>query len=333
MNGLARNNKMQIYGLIMKTAWKTVKYLAKKDENLGALPGMTSVLHTFGSDLKYHIHVHCLITFGGLKSGEWKWPKRKKTLASYRSYCSEYRRIFMEDLEKLYKKGLINYHEDFSYFEGILGNKRWVVHSEYPTSNAKVISEYLSRYVCRIGISQHRLHFDKVNKKVTLSFNDYKNQKSGEIAPKSTKLLSPLVAIHQILQHVLPLYFQKSRHFGLHHPLTVKKIGKSMPQKLKSNGETVRRIFELMTIMLGFSPEVCQECGGMEFDVEIILPETDWIKPILIANKSSPKISRKVWRLNDKRSNFSQDCDVQKVKKGLKIAQKVINESSFANKK
>jgi len=53
LNGLARNNEMQIYGLIMKSAWKTVKSLTKKEENLGALPGMTSVLHTFGSDLKY----------------------------------------------------------------------------------------------------------------------------------------------------------------------------------------------------------------------------------------------------------------------------------------
>jgi len=52
----------------------------------------------------------------------------------------------LKGLEKLYQKGLINYHKDFSYFQELLGNKRWVVHSEYPTGNAEIISEYLSRF-------------------------------------------------------------------------------------------------------------------------------------------------------------------------------------------
>ena len=157
---------------------------------------------------------------------------------------------------------------------------------------------------------------------VTLSFNDYKNQKPGEIAPKSKKLLPPLLAIHQILQHVLPRYFQKSRHFGLHHPNTVKKIGDDMPKKVKSNGLTVRKIFELMTIMLGYSPEVCPECGGMEFDEEILLPETDWIKPILIANKASPPITNKISRLIGKESDFLGKSNAPKDQKGAKSVQK-----------
>lgn len=63
LNGLARNNQKAIYSLLMKTVWKVVKKLFANPKNVGGLPGMTSVLHTFGSDLKYHIHAHCLISF------------------------------------------------------------------------------------------------------------------------------------------------------------------------------------------------------------------------------------------------------------------------------
>ena len=63
----------------MRAAWHTVRTLAAKPDNVGGLPGMVAVLHTFGSDMRYHIHVHTLITFGGLTAqGQWMWPKRHK---------------------------------------------------------------------------------------------------------------------------------------------------------------------------------------------------------------------------------------------------------------
>jgi len=73
-------------------------------------------LHTWGSDLKYHIHAHCLITFGGLTESailEWKWPKRKNKLAKYRKICSTFREVFLNGLEKLMTNGLVTYHESF----------------------------------------------------------------------------------------------------------------------------------------------------------------------------------------------------------------------------
>ena len=298
LNNLARNNKREIYGLLMRTSWRTVKHLTSLEENLGGLPGMTSVIHTFGSDMKYHIHVHCLISFGGLKGGKWKWPKHKKRLANYRDYCEVYRDFFMEGLKKLSDKGAINYAENkgqnYAYFEKLVGGKRWVVHSEPPTAKPEVLTEYLSRYICKIAISKHRLHFDKVLNLVTLEFKDYKNQKKGQSAPIVTKSLSPLVAIDQILQHVLPLSFQKSRNTGLHHGSTIKRLRKQIPKKIKENGYTVRKIFELISIMLGYPIEVCPACGGIDFETDIVMPDRKWIKPILMCNKAPPNYKMRV---------------------------------------
>ena len=97
LRNLARHNKKTIYSLLMSTSWRVVKKLCKDPDNVGGLPGMVSVLHTFGSDMKYHIHTHCLVTFGGLdKSGKWVYPKRKDKIAQYRQINSCYKTQFIK---------------------------------------------------------------------------------------------------------------------------------------------------------------------------------------------------------------------------------------------
>jgi len=78
LNRIARKYPKEIYNLLLRSAWKTVKKLASDPANLGAVPGMVSILHTFGSDMKYHLHCHTLITFGGLSNNQWIWPKHRK---------------------------------------------------------------------------------------------------------------------------------------------------------------------------------------------------------------------------------------------------------------
>ncbi len=74
-------------------------------ENVGAVSGMVSVLHTFGSDLKYHLHCHSLITFGGLRGTEWVWPRRRKKIASFRAMSGMFRTVFMKGLHRLVNRG------------------------------------------------------------------------------------------------------------------------------------------------------------------------------------------------------------------------------------
>ena len=170
LNGLARRNKRQIYGLLLRSAWQTTKQLCKNPKNVGGLPGMTAVLHTFGSDLKYHLHVHSLITFGGIDSqGNWQWPKLKGKIARFEDMCQTFRAVFLKGLKKAYNAGLINYHLSYEEIKEFVEKKRWVVHSTKPTTNTKIIEQYLARYICRIGISKNRIKYDAVHQQVTLT--------------------------------------------------------------------------------------------------------------------------------------------------------------------
>ena len=133
LHGLIRNNQKQLYNLLMRSAWKTVKSLCKDTANVGGLPGMVSVLHTFGSDLKYHVHCHCLVTFGGLaEDGQWCYPKRKTKLAKYRTINKRYKNLFLSGLSQLYIKGKINYHMSFEEIETMVRDKNgsFIIHHQ-----------------------------------------------------------------------------------------------------------------------------------------------------------------------------------------------------------
>ena len=279
LNGVARMNQSKIYSLLMQASWKTIKELSKSDSNIGGLPGMIGVLHTFGSDMKYHIHVHCLITFGGLTNkGQWHYPKHKYKIARYRQLSSTYRNIFLKRLKKMFDKGEINYHLNYESITKGLTNKRWVVHSTRPTMDTKVLEEYLGKYIYRIAISNSRLSYLKEEQKVSIIYNDYKKQQAGHPAPKTLRILDPLVAINQIMQHVLPPYFQKSRRYGLHSTATKKRLQKVIPEAIMRNGKIVKTLFEILTQLLKATPFECEKCHQQEYHIEVVAPDKIWFK-------------------------------------------------------
>ena len=273
LNGLARSNENVIYSLIMRVAWMTIKALGNKQ---GFTAGMTSILHTFGSDMKYHIHVHALVTFGGLnQDSAWIYPKDKHKLDKYRSICSSYKTIFIKELRQLYKKGTITYHHDFEGLISDVEKIRWVVHTTRPSMDTKVIEDYLAKYINRIAVSNKRLDYIKDSQKVILLHNDYKNQQAGQVAPKAYKIMEPLVAIDQILQHVLPPYFQKSRRYGIHNSSS--RLKESIPNAVKRNSQTIRTVFEIITELMKHNPYKCERCHSDNHQTEDIKPDKTWI--------------------------------------------------------
>ncbi len=273
LNTLARNNESVIYSLIMKVAWMTIKTVGNKNQYV---PGMTSILHTFGSDMKYHIHVHALVTFGGLSNGgAWIYPKDKHKLDKYRSLCASYKALFIKELRTLYKSGKLTYQLEFEALISEVENIRWVVHSTRPTMDTKIIEEYLAKYINRIAVSNTRLNYLKDSQKVILLHNDYKNQQVGQVAPKAYKIMEPIVAIDQILQHVLPPYFQKSRRYGIHNSSS--KLKAIIPHAVKRNGQTVRTVFQIITELLKLHPYRCEKCTSENHATEKIKPDKTWI--------------------------------------------------------
>lgn len=295
LNGMARRNREQLYGLLLRSAWKTIALLCKDENNVGGQPGMTAVLHSWGSDLKYHVHVHCLVTFGGLvlhPKPEWKWPKAKKKLAKYRQICGTFRAVFLKGLEQLMTKGQVIYHRRYEEVEEELLKKRWVVNNTFPTSDTKVIEEYLSRYICRIGITNSRLTYDSRGKNVKIKYNDYRNQKKGQPAPKKYRSLDPLLAMQMILQHQVPRYFQRVRHYGLHFGATYKKIKDELPAHLRRNGQTVRTIIQILNALLKQTPYCCTKCGGFDFEEELIAEDPSYVRQFISLKKRGPPSMR-----------------------------------------
>ena len=277
LNGLIRTNPAVMFNLLFQSAWQTIRKLCADESNVGGLPGMTAVLHTWGSDLKYHVHLHCLVTFGGYdrQSGEWRWPKRKRKVARFRKLRGGYRSIFLEQLEKEMeaKKRVINYHESYEMVTKGLTKKSWVVNHQHPTADTKVIEEYLGRYICRIGITNKRLSYEEGGKNVRIEYNDYAKQVSGQPAPKAYRHLHPIEAMGQILQHLLPHGFHRSRHYGLHAANTYAKLAPQLPEKVKREGATVRTIIEILRVMLKEEPYRCPYCQSDQLEKGEVLPD------------------------------------------------------------
>lgn len=282
LNTLARLNPRIMYNNIMRSSWLTVKTLSSKEENIGGLPGMVAVLHTFGSDMKYHVHVHSLVTFGGLdQAGNWLWPKRKKKIAPYREMCKEYRAQFLKLLKKQVDQKELRLVNDIDQLLEEVGSKRWNVRNQYPTADTEVLTQYLARYINRIAISKSRLEFLKGKQQtddlVKITYNDYRNQIKGAPAPKAVKTIQPLVAINQFLIHVLPPYFQKSRYYGIHNHRTYESVKDRIPQKLKRNTQTIRILFAIIKYLSGLTPYQCEQCMGTAFDNTTIRPDNNWV--------------------------------------------------------
>ncbi len=291
LRGMARRNQKALYNLLLRSSWKVINELCVNRSNVKGKPGMTVVLHTWGSDLKYHVHVHCLVTFGGLtedRKPEWLWPERKDMLARYRKISSLYRKTFLAGLKKLMTSGEVVYHESYETIEASLLKKRWVVKQCWPTADTKVIEEYLGRYICRIGISNKRLSYDKNGQNVRIEYNDYRNQKQGQAAPKKYRNLPPLVAMQMFLQHQLPRYFQKVRHYGLHSSVLYKKVKDQIPDQLKRNGRTVRTVIQILKALLKTKPYQCEHCGGTDFEVDLIQSDPTYLARHILHRKRGP---------------------------------------------
>jgi len=279
LNGLARNNKGLIYSLIMKSSWGAIKELSNKLENIGGLPGAIIVLHTFGSDMKYHIHTHCLVTFGALDiENKWRYPQRKDKIARYGEIKKAYKTIFLKGLKKMYQSENIKYHQSYEEVLDMLGTKSWVVHNTKPTMDTKTMENYLARYINRVAISNNRVEYIKSQEKVKIIYNDYAKQESGKPAPKAYKMINPLVFIDQFIQHVLPPYFQKSRRYGLHANATKKGLEDKLPESIKRNGQIIRTIFEIITQLIKEEPYKCEQCDSDEYDIIPIAANKEWIK-------------------------------------------------------
>ena len=182
------------------------------------------------------------------------------------------------------------YHQSFGVLTADLHTKNWVVNQQPPTLDAELINAYLSRYICRIGISDQRLQYNATTQQVSLTYKDYRRQQAGHAAPLAVLKLPALVAMQKILQHVLPPCFHRTRSYGLHAPSTRKRLGAKLEAYVKKAPDTVLVLFRLLKAFLEIQlvPN-CDQCGSHSPPlVTLVAPDCHFITPWLGGRKRAP---------------------------------------------
>jgi hypothetical protein len=222
---IAYQNKAAVYGLLFDMAAETLLRIAADPKHLGASIGATLVLHTWGSALTHHPHVHGIVPGGGLAPDGKSWIAcRPGFFLSVRVLSRLFRRRFLEELLRVHQAGKLRFFgehaplADVQAFKAWLAPLRqceWVVYAKRPFAGPQAVLAYLSRYTHRVAISNSRLiAFDEQG--VTFKWKDYrvKNGSKGRTRHK-TMTLEPGEFMRRFLLHVLPGGFHRIRHYGL----------------------------------------------------------------------------------------------------------------------
>jgi len=218
---IAYQNKDVIYGLLFDVAAETLLTIAADPRHLGARIGVTLVLHTWGSALTHHPHVHGIVPGGGIALDGKRWLAcRPGFFLPVRVLSRLFRRRFLEELDHVHRTGRLQFFGEhtaladagtFARWLAPLRQCEWVVYAKRPFAGPEAVLAYLSRYTHRVAISNSRL-IALEERGVTFRWKDYRAQ--GRTRYK-TMTLSAEEFMRRFLLHVLPAGFHRIRHYGL----------------------------------------------------------------------------------------------------------------------
>ena len=262
---LARGNPRVVYNLLFAAASRTLLELGKDLERLGAQIGFTAVLHTWTRDLRFHPHLHCVVTAGGLALDGSRWSDaRRRFLFPVKVMGLLFRGKFVAALERLHRRGELDLgdvadpDQAFDELRAKLFANKWVVYAKRPFAGPEQTFAYLGRYTHRIAISNHRI-LAVTDDAVTIA------TRNG-----NTATMSPLQFIHRFLQHVLPTGFVKIRHYGLWASANVKTKLAAARRLLEADGrrldprpqEAAPDWRERLEKLTGIDLTTCPVCGS-----------------------------------------------------------------------
>jgi hypothetical protein len=218
---IAYQNKAVVYDLLFKASAETLTRIAADPKHLGAKIGFTSVLHTWGSALTHHPHVHCIVPGGGLSPDGERWiPCKRGFFLPVRVLSRLFRRLFLEKLQAAHLERRLQFYgehrqlADAKHFATFLEPLRkidWVVYAKRPFAGPEAVLAYLSRYTHRVAIANSRLIAHDEHG-VTFRWKDYRRKGRPRYQPMT---LATGEFIRRFLIHVLPSGFHRIRHYGL----------------------------------------------------------------------------------------------------------------------
>jgi len=285
---IAYQNKRELYGMLFRAAAETLRTIAADPKHLGAEIGFFAVLHTWGSNLVHHPHLHCVVAGGGLCADGSQWICcRDGFFLSVRVLSRLFRRLFLQYLVKAFDSGELEFFSslqplrDPSSFLDYLAPLReaeWVVYAKRPFAGPEQVLDYVGRYTHRVAISNNRL-LDISEGKVTFRYKDYRHE-----AQQKTMRLEAEEFIRRFLLHVLPEGFQRIRYYGFlanryrEEKLTRCRDLLGMPAPDRTASEVNKDYSERYEKLTGSSLWECPVCHQGRMLVIEVLPRSPYRK-------------------------------------------------------
>jgi hypothetical protein len=271
LNFMTLTNQKEMYSILFRSVSETLLELSRDFKYLGADIGFTTILHTWGQNLMYHPHLHCIVPGGGLSFNRKYWiSSKKKFFIPVKVLSKKFRGKFLFYLKNAYYSRKLKFTGDIEYlkdklnFQPFIDNlyrKEWVVYCKPPFNSAEYVLEYLGRYTHRVAISNNRI-LKLENGQVTFKWRDYKDSNKEKIMTITAEEF-----IRRFLMHILPNKFVKIRHYGILSNRSRKtKLGlckkhTGMIYKMKAASFQKLSAAELFKKLTGIDYGICPNCN------------------------------------------------------------------------
>jgi len=287
ISDIAYHNKAVIYALLFRAAAETLLTIAADPKRLGARLGITAVLHTWGSALTHHPHLHCIVPGGGLSLDGARWVACKPGFfLPVRVLSRLFRRLFLEQLSNAHHADRLQFFgphqklaeaQDFAHYLSPLRQIDWVVYAKRPFAGPEAVLAYLSRYTHRVAISNSRL-LACDQRGVTFKWKDYRAK--GRKRYKTMTLATPEF-IRRFLIHVLPAGFHRIRHYGLLANHTRAKHLHRLRELLSDDSVDAVPATDLVDDHLPTATYTCPACGAPMIIIETFVKQIPRAPPAL----------------------------------------------------
>jgi len=262
LNDLARRQPRIVYEALFGAASETLLTFARDPRHLGARPGITAVLHTWTQRLDLHVHLHCIVTAGGLDPTVRRWVKSARGfLFSVRALSRVFRGKYLDALRRLSNAPID------AGLEAALYRHDWVVYAKAPPAGPTALLDYLARYTHRVAIGNERI-LGFTGRTVRLRWRD-----SLHGNKKRLLTLDALTFLSRFVQHVLPRGFKRVRHYGLLAPAGKTAALAACRRYFGIVGSRSRAEAPALTAAgflarLGRDVERCEACGSYTLRIE-----------------------------------------------------------------
>jgi len=281
LNALIRSNPKRLYALLFTCVIATLREFARDPKHLGAELGMSAILHTWGQNLSQHVHLHLIVTGGGLDAAGDRWvaSKSPRFLFPVRALSKLFRGKFLAMLCHLRNRGKLRFaascqpleHEAaWNALVAKLRRTKWVVYAKPPFAGPKQVLDYLSRYTHRIAISNERI-LSLDNGTVRFSYKDYARGNSTKIMA-----LPALEFLRRFLQHVVPRGFVRVRHYGIlansHRAEKLARCRALLGHQISPSPPRSETLADSVNRLLGIDISRCPHCGQGPLRIVELLP-------------------------------------------------------------